>query len=82
MHILLLPVFPLLTIGLLVPLWQRPRRGTAGCATLVAWVAAFAYAAFYTGLDAVAGITAGTTVGHAHEEASPGPLKSPLYDMG
>lgn len=82
LHILLLPVFPLLTIGLLVPLWQRPRRDTAGCATVVAWVAAFAYAAFYTGLDAVAGIAAGTAVEHAHEEAGLGPLKSPLYDTG
>ncbi|MDC0771460.1 hypothetical protein [Streptomyces sp. HD] len=82
LHIALLPVFPLLTIGLLVPLWQRPRRDLAGVATVVAWVAAFVYAAFYTGLDAVAGIAAGTTVEHAHETAQLGPLKHPLYDIG
>lgn len=82
MHILLLPVFPLLTIGLLVPLWQRPRRDITGIATLVAWVAAFGYAAFYTGLDAVAGIAAGTAVAHAHAEAGLGAMKRPLYDTG
>lgn len=81
-HILLLPVFPLLTIGLLVPLWQRPRRDITGIATLVAWVAAFGYAAFYTGLDAVAGIAAGTAVAHAHAEAGLGAMKRPLYDTG
>jgi hypothetical protein len=55
LHIALLPVFPLLTVGLLVPLWHRPRLDLAGVATVVAWVSAFVYAAFYTGLDAVAG---------------------------
>jgi hypothetical protein len=82
LHIALLPLFPLLTVGLLVPLWHRPRRDLAGVATVVAWVGAFTYATFYTGLDAVAGIAAGTAVEHAAEAASLGPLKYPLYDTG
>jgi hypothetical protein len=82
LHIALLPVFPLLAIGVLTPLWGRPRRDLAGLATVVAWVSAFAYAAFYTGLDAVAGIAAGTAVEHAGEVADLRPLKRPLYEMG
>jgi hypothetical protein len=64
LHILLLPVFPLLTVGLLVPLWGRPRRDLAGGATVVAWAGCFVFAAYYTGLDAVAGIAAGTAAEH------------------
>lgn len=82
LHIALLPVFPLLTLGLLVPLWHRPRPDLAGFATVVAWISAFTYAAFYTGLDAVAGIAAGTAVEHAAGTADIGPLKYPLYDVG
>jgi hypothetical protein len=82
LHVALLPIFPLLTIGLLVPLWHRPRRGLAGVATVVAWVGAFVYAAFYTGLDAVAGIAAGTAVENAAETANLGAIKHPLYDTG
>lgn len=82
LHIALLPVFPLLTVGLLVPLWHRPRIGLAGFATVVAWAGTFVYAAFYTGLDAVAGIAAGTAVEHVGETASLGPVKRPLYETG
>ncbi|MFJ8988851.1 hypothetical protein ACIRQH_00480 [Streptomyces sp. NPDC102279] len=82
LHIALLPVFPLLTLGLLVPLWHRPRPGLAGVATVVAWAGAFGYAAFYTGLDAVAGIAAGTAVEHVGATAGLGPVKHPLYDTG
>jgi hypothetical protein len=82
LHIALLPVFPLLTVGLLIPLWHRPRPGLAGFATVVAWAGAFGYAVFYTGLDAVAGIAAGTAVEHAGPAASLGPVKHPLYDTG
>jgi len=82
LHIALLPVFALLTAGLLVPLWHRPRPDLAGFATVIAWTSAFLYAAFYTGLDAVAGIAAGTAVEHATDTASIGPLKHPLYDTG
>jgi hypothetical protein len=62
LHIVLLPVFPLLAAGLLVPLWGRPRCDAAGAATVAAWVGAFAYATFYTGLDTVAGVAAGVVV--------------------
>ena len=82
LHIALLPVFPLLTLGLLVPLWHRPRRDLSGFATAVAWTSAFTYAAFYTGLDAVAGIAAGTSVEHAPGTAHIGSIKSPLYETG
>ncbi|MFC9079915.1 hypothetical protein ACFTY7_23510 [Streptomyces sp. NPDC057062] len=60
LHIVLLPVFPLLVLGLLVPLWGRPVRGVDGGLTVVAWAGCLGYAAYYTGLDAVAGISAGT----------------------
>jgi hypothetical protein len=89
MHVLLLPVFPLLALGFVVPLWRRPGRAVAGAAgaatvaaTVVAWLAAFTYACFYTGLDAVAGIAAGT----AWRDAPPGvdqeKIVGPLYRMG
>lgn len=48
----------------------------------MAWTSAFTYAAFYTGLDAVAGIAAGTAVEHAAGTANIGPIKYPLYDTG
>ncbi|MFF3889234.1 hypothetical protein [Streptomyces sp. NPDC001914] len=82
LHIALLPVFPLLTVGLLIPLWHRPRPNLAGVATVMAWTGAFGYAVFYTGLDAVAGIAAGTAVGHADATAGLGPVKRPLYETG
>lgn len=82
LHVVLLPFFPLLVLGLVVPLWHRPRPDLAGFATVVAWAGAFLYAVFYTGLDAVAGIAAGTAVEHAERTADIGPVKAPLYDMG
>lgn len=82
LHIALLPVFPLLALGIVVPLWRRPRPDLAGFATVVAWAGAYVYAAFYTGLDAVAGIGAGTAVEHAARTAETGPVKAPLYDLG
>lgn len=63
LHIVLLPAFPLLVLGLLVPLWGRPGRDAEGALTVLAWVGCFTYAAYYTGLDAVAGIGAGTAAG-------------------
>src|SRR5690349_25072184 len=65
MHIWLLPAFPLLTLGLIVPLWGRPTRDVAGAATVLAWLGSAGFAALYTGLDAVAGIAAGTVQLHA-----------------
>ena len=82
LHIALLPVFPLLTVGLLVPLWHRPRLGLAGFATVVAWAGAFVYAAFYTGLDAVAGIAAGTAVEHAGRDSEPRTGQAPALRHG
>jgi hypothetical protein len=78
LHIVLLPVFPLVAAGFVVPLLGRPR----GVAAVVAWIAAFAYACFYTGLDAVAGIAAGTAVDQSPQPVDRGLLVDPLYEVG
>jgi hypothetical protein len=82
LHVWLLPVFPLVTLGFVVPLWRRPAGDLASVATVVAWVAAFGYACFYTGLDAVAGIAAGTAARNAPPGADLGPLVTPLFHAG
>jgi len=64
LHIVLLPVFPFLVLGLLIPLWGRPRPGAEGALTVLAWAGSLCFAAYYSGLDAVAGIAAGTVVDH------------------
>lgn len=74
LHILLLPVFPLLAAAQWVLLAPAP--------PLLRWsgrLAAYGYAVLYTGLDAVAGIAAGTV-----EEASGGtsPLVGRLFEVG
>jgi hypothetical protein len=81
LHIVLLPVFPLVALGLVVPLWGRPGRDIAGVATVVAWVGAFGYATFYTGLDTVAGVAAGTVARNANG-ADVGPSVQALFDTG
>jgi hypothetical protein len=81
LHIALLPVFPLLVLGFVVPLWGRPRRDAAGVATVLAWVCAFIYAAFYTGLDTVAGVAAGTVARNA-DGADVGRSVQALFDTG
>lgn len=74
LHIVLLPVFPLLGLAqwfLLTsaPPWLRwPGR-----------VAAFGYAAFYGGLDAVAGIAAGTVVKAQHGAT---PVLGAVFEIG
>ncbi len=74
LHVLLLPVFPLLAAAQWVlltpaPPWLRwPGR-----------LAAFGFAAFYTGLDAVAGIAAGTVV---HAENGLGPVLGHIFAIG
>ncbi|MFI6377097.1 hypothetical protein [Streptomyces sp. NPDC050546] len=64
LHIVLLPVFPLLVLGLVVPVWGRPRRDAEGALTMCSWAGCLCFAAYYSGLDAVAGISAGTVVDH------------------
>jgi hypothetical protein len=57
LHVLLLPVFPLLAVAQWLLLAPAP--------PLLRWpgrLAAYGFAVFYTGLDAVAGIAAGTVV--------------------
>ncbi|WP_314171668.1 hypothetical protein [Streptomyces winkii] len=80
MHIWLLPVWPLLALGVLVPLWGRPRRDVTGVATVVAWAGALGYAVFYTGLDAVAGIGAG--IAEQHGGADRRRVVNPIFDTG
>lgn len=80
LHVWLIPVWPLLALGLVVPLWGQPRRDAAGIATVLAWTGAFGYATFYTGLDAVAGIGAGV----AQENGGPRAREviNPLFHLG
>ncbi|MBO0871744.1 MAG: hypothetical protein J2P15_24595, partial [Micromonosporaceae bacterium] len=82
MHVWLLPVFPLVTLGFIVPLWTRPGRNLAGTATIAAWLFAFGYACFYTGLDAVAGIGAGTAARSVAPGTNLGPVVTPLFHAG
>jgi hypothetical protein len=81
LHIVLLPVFPLLALGFVVLLPGRPRAGVAGVATVVAWAGAGVYAVGYTGLDAVAGIAAGTVAGQDGDQAELRRLVLALYDV-
>lgn len=65
LHVLLLPVFPLLAVAQWILLTPAP--------AVLRWLgrlAAFGFAAFYSGLDAVAGIAAGTVV-HAQHGLTP-----------
>jgi hypothetical protein len=74
MHILLLPVFPLLAAAQWVLLAPAPGW--------LAWpgrLAAFGFAAFYGGLDAVAGIAAGTAV---HAANGPTPVLGAIFTTG
>ncbi|WP_328325699.1 hypothetical protein OHA70_36200 [Kribbella sp. NBC_00382] len=82
LHLLLLPVFPLLAVGFLLPLWRRPGIDVAGFATVTAWVGAFVYATFYTGLDLVAGLAAGTVARNTHSAADLGAAVQPLFEVG
>ncbi|HEV2780057.1 MAG TPA: hypothetical protein VGX25_11750 [Actinophytocola sp.] len=74
LHVLLLPVFPLLAAALWIllapapPVLRRPGR-----------LAAFGFATFYTGLDAVAGIAAGTVV---RAERGPTPALGEVFAIG
>ncbi len=74
LHVLLLPVFPLLGAAQWVLLTEAP--------PWLRWpgrLAAFGFAAFYTGLDAVAGIAAGTVV---HAENGLGPVLGHVFAIG
>ncbi|QNE21138.1 hypothetical protein F1D05_28525 [Kribbella qitaiheensis] len=82
LHVFLLPVFPLLAVGFIAPLWRRPGRDGAGVATVVAWVGAFTYAVFYTGLDLVAGFSAGTVARNGGAFSDLGAAVQPLFAGG
>ncbi|SMD26032.1 hypothetical protein [Kibdelosporangium aridum] len=74
MHVLLLPVFPLLAVAQWVLL--------APAHPAVRWtgrVAAFGFAVFYDGLDAVAGIAAGTVTMEQHSVT---PITGAVFHIG
>ncbi|GAA2872408.1 hypothetical protein GCM10010517_32760 [Streptosporangium fragile] len=65
LHLLLLPVFPLLAASLLVLL-----RGLKSPWVTVARTGSYVYAIFYTSLDAIAGIAYGTLVANKDDPAT------------
>ncbi|HZN77218.1 MAG TPA: hypothetical protein VFC00_36795 [Micromonosporaceae bacterium] len=78
LHLILLPVFPLLAAGPLLLL-----RGIGGPVAALARVAAYSYAVFYTALDAIAGIAAGAVVAETEEEIETvEPQLHTLFDIG
>jgi len=67
LHVLLLPLFPLLAVSLWLLL-----RGVPGPVAWVARIAAYGYAGFYTALDVLAGIGAGELTQLNAERGLPG----------
>ena len=82
LHVLLLPVFPLLALGFVLPLHRRPGRDLDGIATVTVWIGAFVYAVFYTALDLVAGYAAGTVARNGGAFSDLGAAVQPLFDGG
>lgn len=76
LHTILLPVFPLLAVSLWVLL-----RDIAGPLPWVARIAAFAYAAFYTALDVLAGIATGTLMQRAQDSRRTPDIEA-LFEIG
>lgn len=74
LHVVALPLFPLLGAALWVLL-----RGERGPLAWFARVAAYVYAAFYTGLDTLAGIGAGLAVA---AQPDVGPVVGNLFRIG
>jgi hypothetical protein len=68
LHVLLLPVLPLLGVSLWLLL-----RGVPGPLAWVGRVAAFGYAVFYTALDVLSGVGTGTLMQRAAERGLDGP---------
>jgi hypothetical protein len=73
LHIWLIPVFPLISVVIWVLL-----RDLAGPLPWAARLAAFGFAAFYTGLDVLAGIGAGAV----YEVQGDGPAVGRLFEIG
>ena len=82
LHIVLLPIFPLLALGFVVLLRREPLTGAPRVARIVAWICAAVYASGYTGLDAVAGIGAGTVAGQPGDPTELRRLVLALYETG
>jgi len=82
LHIVLLPIFPLLALGFVVLLREQPPTGASRVARIVAWICAAVYAIGYTGLDAVAGIAAGTVAGQPGDPTELRRLVLALYETG
>lgn len=74
MHVLLIPVFPLLALALL---WLL--HGERGPLVWVARISGYGFATFYTALDVLSGIGAGLVV---ETEGRTGPAMSTLFGIG
>ncbi len=79
LHVVLIPVFPLLGVGLWVLL-----RGERGPVAGVARVAAFVYACFYSALDTVNGVAVGMVLWRTPSDQATDPVAGlrPLLDLG
>lgn len=62
MHVGLVPIFPLLGLALLIPVWSSPRWSSPRWARILLAALIFLYVVYYGALDAVAGIGAGIAV--------------------
>ncbi len=72
LHLILIPVFPLISVAIAVVL-----RGVRNPFALLALLAAYGFATFYTALDVLSGIGAGLAV-----EAGSGELVGRLFGVG
>lgn len=72
LHLILIPVFPLISVALAVVL-----RGVRNPFAWLALLAAYGFATFYTALDVLSGIGAGLAV-----EAGSGELVGRLFEVG
>jgi hypothetical protein len=79
LHVVLIPVFPMLGFCLWLLL-----RGETGLLALVGRVAAFLYACFYGALDAINGVATGALVAGAPAAAAAAQesLLRPVFDLG
>lgn len=76
-HLVLLPLFPLVALGL----WWL-LRGVRHPVATAARVLAYAYAVLYTALDAISGIGLGWSVKKAAENGQPGPDLGTVFFIG
>ena len=82
LHLVLLPLFPLLAV-MLWTLLIGVRDGVDGVIAVAARVCAYVYAAFYTALDVLAGIANGAIVGYgAERDLDVNGIKGMIFGQG